>query len=502
MAVSQYLRDPYIQGPLSVTLATSAGALVRPIRLESPDPAPARWRAVLTTSSLILQGLVRLAISVLVGKEAGPSALAQIAAGLAAASILSLLWPSATGAAASRFIAAAQTAGNVGETYRVAAHLGRRTAQASFALAPLGGGYWLLTGGSVTGAGTISLLTLGLGGYAFVRGVHNGSRQLVRLVVWDLAASLGGVVAVATMLSRGHTDVTVLTPLAISYIALSVFGWPRGGHGKAANSSEMDHFVLWATLGSLASSGLIHITMLLAEHRLLETTAGQFAAAINLVAPAALFANSFSMVLFPEIAAAFAIGDEARAVALTRRATDALVLIMGAAFGALVLLAPWIVDFLWGVDFGPAAAIFPVLSIGPLARAVSMPAVASLSSRERAGVRAATTASFTGLAAAGLVWACFSEAGWFTVAAGYSTALVVTAVRLMVKAARRDGLALMGASARLVIGGLAVTAIYLLRNRLEWSLTMTTLASLGALGVWAMANRTALCDLIQRRVGT
>lgn len=481
-----------------MTAIAWAATLVRPVDVTRPDSTPPRLRVVLAAVNLGLQGLVRLTISVLVGHQAGPTALAQVASALAVASVLSLLWPSATGTAAARFISAAREHHDPSEAGRVTAHLGRRTLQASALLAPIAAIYWSARGGHPIDSLIVGALTLGLGGYAFVRGVHNGANQLVRLVAWDCALSLAGIIATAVLLSTGHRGLIALAPLAIAYLVLTVAGWPWGGGRISAAASEMDHFVLWGTIGSIASAGLIHITMIVADHRLPGAEAGQFAAALNLVAPAALLANSFSMAFFPQIAATFARGDEGGAIAMATRATDAMILIMGATFGGLSLMAPWVVTLLWGAPFSSAAAIFPVLAIGPLARAVSMPAVTTISSRDRAGVRKAGTSTLAGLCAALLIWVLLPDLGWVAVAMGYSAAMTLTAAQNIYTASRRDRLPWFTPWTRLTLGALCLAGLCILRNHYSWGFLATAVICLLALLLWVAVNWTATRALLKR----
>lgn len=463
--------------------------LIRPVDLTREDPTPTRLRFLLTTLSLGLQGAMRLAISVLVGQSAGPTALAQVATGLATASILSVLWPSATGAAASRFIAAAQASPDPQAVYLVTGHLNRRMVQASAVLAPIGAAYWLLIGGTLGGALTIALLTIGIGGYAFVRGVHNGARQNIRLAGWDILASGSAVLATALLIHYDVPGVLLLLPIAMAYCVVTLTGWPRTRRYPGRSTKDIDHFILWSTLGSLASAGLIHLTMLMANHRLPGHEAGIFAAAINLVAPAALLANSFSMVFFPQISAAFARADIKGASLIAIRSTEILVYVMGGSFGLLTLYSPWVVTLLWGEAFHNAAAIFPILALGPLARAVSMPAVTSMSSRGTDGVRRASAATFAGLLVAIATWFLTSfDTPWLPIAIGYSAAMTTTAASLLLQAILRNNLPIQIALLKLTIAVSCVATLLYFQSHHEWGLMTTSTVSFIALLLWSAAH--------------
>lgn len=463
-------------------------AALRRVTIDHPDTDGPRLRTMMSTASLALQGMVRLALSIAVGRLAGPDALAQVTAGLAAASVLSLLWPSATGAAASRFIAAGQERHDPRALRQVTGHLGRRTLQASALLAPVGTLYWLLTQGDLAEALTIGALTIGLGGYAFIRGVHTGSRQIRRLIVWDFAASVCGVLGTVAVVASGVHSVLALLPLACGYLLITLAGWPPTAPERPQDAADMDHFVAWSTLGTVTSAGLIHMAMLVAHGRLSPADAGAFAAALNLVSPAALLANSFSMVLFPSVASAFARGDTEGALRQTRRATDGLVFVMVSIFGSISLLAPWIVEMLWGEPFVLAAVIFPVLAIGPFARAISMPAVTSLSSRERRGVQHTALSTMTGLAVAVGVWVASPPAAWWGVAAGFSAAMTATAIQNIVRASRTDNHPWWGAWLRTAAGLAGVVGLLLIRAQLGLGFPLTIAITVLGLAVWLTVN--------------
>lgn len=473
-------------------------AALRRVDIDAPDSDGAGRRTLFSTASLTLQGLIRLALSIAVGRLAGPDALAQVTAGLAAASVLSLLWPSATGAAASRFIAAGQEKDDPAALRRITGHLGRRTLQASCVLAPAGGLYWWLTHHRLGESVTIAALTLGLGGYAYARGVHTGSRQIRRLIVWDLAASVLGVVGTVLVVWSGVHSAMALAPLAAGYLMITAASWPPSAPGRPAEAGDIDHFILWSTVGTLTSAGLIHMAMLVAYGRLSPAEAGAFAAALNLVSPAALLANSFSMVLFPNVAAAFARDDQESALRQTRVATDGLVAAMLLIFGSLSLLAPWIVGLLWGPGFALAASIFPILALGPLTRAVSMPSVTSLSSRERAGVRHTALSTLVGLAIAVLTWLFATGGGWWGVALGYSAAMTVTSFRNILRAWRVDQHPWGGTWIKLILGLATFGGAVVLRDTLHLGLMPTLLLLLSLCLGWSLLNLPILRTLTTR----
>ncbi|OLT28510.1 hypothetical protein BJF82_03235 [Kytococcus sp. CUA-901] len=476
----------------------TAAALKRVVIDHSDGDGP-RTRTILSTGSLVLQGMVKLALSIAVGRMMGPHALAQVTAALAVASILSLLTPSAIGSAASRFLAATQAQGEPGPLRQVTGHLGRRLLQSCLLLAPLGVVYWVATGHGLADALTIGLLTIGIGGYAFARGVHTGAQQVRRLVTWDLFVSMLGVVGTVGMAALGFRPVTTLLPLAFGYLLITVASWPPTAAGRPTIAAEMDHFIRWGTLGTVISAGLMHLAMLVAEARLEPDLAGSFAAALNLLSPAGLLATSLTMVLFPSIAAAFGRGDNAGALRLTRTASDDLVFIMVALFGSLSILAPWVVTILWGERFVSAGVIFPILALGPLSRAVSMPSVTSMSARDRDGIRHSATSTLMGFGLAVLIWLAAPGPAWVAVAAGFSAAMTFTAVQNIVRATRHDGHRWTPTWARFAFGVGSVLAVLVVRDQWSLGLMITTFMTASWLVAWSAMNGRAVRHLLGRR---
>ena len=260
----------------------------------------------------------------------------------------------------------------------------------------------------------------------------------------------------------------------------------------------MDHFVRWSTLGTVASAGLMQMVMVVAAHKLDGPTTGSFAAALNLISPAALLANSFALVLTPGIAAAFGRGDKEGAVATVKRSTEGLVAVMVLVFGAAVLLAPWVVLLLWGSAFHAAPSIFALLSLGPLSRAVAVPAVASLSSRDRKGVEHAATSTLAGLVLALVVWWLAPLDAWVVVALGFSVAMTVTAGQNITRAWRLDSHRWGGTWARLVVGVAVVAAATAVRDQQGWSLWFTAVVTVALAGAWGLAHSRVLRSLFRR----
>ena len=468
------------------------------IPLDEPSSLNPTSRTVLATGSMALQGGVRLLLSILVGRASGPEILAQVMACLAAASMLSILWPTAAGTAATRFVAAGLTTRDGKESRQVAAELGRHALGSSVLLAPVGAIYWYWRSGILLESLIVAWLVVGLSMYPLVRGIAMATGHLRRLLIWDVVGTGVGVAGCAVLALIGIQGALLLAPLALGYTLICFFNQVPMRGEKNSENGEISHFILWGTLGSLASAGLIQLVMLVAEARLTPGTAGSFGAALSLIAPAALVANSLTMILFPSMSATFARGESTKALRMALDSTRTLVFIMTALFGILAIFSPWISVALWGEDFALASLIFPVLALGPLARAVSMPAVTSMSARGRDGVRHATLSTIPGSLAAALLWIGTGGDSWVTVALGYSGAMTLTAVSNIIRATVQDGHAWGWTWLRFVIAvaSLAITLTALHRYHLGF---WVACCIAGVLFVaWIAWNREVVNKIIPR----
>lgn len=102
-------------------------SMLRPVRLDQPSSGSLASRGLLGAIGVGVQGAQRFLITFLVAHLAGRDAVGVVATAISTALLLSLLWPTATGSAASKFVARARGAGDVSQTQAVAAQLARRT---------------------------------------------------------------------------------------------------------------------------------------------------------------------------------------------------------------------------------------------------------------------------------------------------------------------------------------------------------------------------------------
>lgn len=436
----------------------------RAVDLHAPAQGRVARRGGLAFVGLAVQGLVRFLTSFMVGRLTGPATLAAVASALSLANILALLWPTTAGGAAARFIARARGQED-GDPSAVARFLGMRTLLSVALLGPAAIPLWVLLGGRVWEGALVAVLLLCFSGYAFTSGVHYGAGQSVRQVRWELVTSLLGLSGVLLVLLSPLPAFASLGALAVGYGVYTVGCWPWGARGALPRSvrREIDAFVAWGSLGTIASAGFVQFAMIMSTIVAGREAAGQFAAAMALAAPAAMIANALSMVLFPQMSEALGRGDLVAFRSQLDRATRVLVAVVIAAFGLLVIGARPIVELVWGPRYAMAAAVLPLLLIPAMARGLAAPSQGAVTTGLPRGVVFASLCSVGGLTVGALVWGVMPAAwGIVGVAAGYAGGTIGIALALIIRAWRVNqlpwlGLACSAATGTAVMAGLAVS---------------------------------------------
>lgn len=423
------------------------------VRVGSSLSLTARWSAGLLGS--VSQGLVRFLYSVLIGRFLGAAALGTVNAAISTALLLSLLWPTSAGQAATRFVAQLRGSGQADTAQAAAGYLGRRMLGAACVLAlaavgvclgPLQTDPW-----TAIGAG---LLLLGYAGWSFTRGVQYGAGQIARAAGWDAAGAAVALVLLAAVLALGWQPVLLL-PLAIGYGAYAAVCWPRGS-GAAIDPvlrAQMNRFVGYGVLGTVSSTGLLQLSMIVSGIAGSDVDTGRYAAALSLATPATMLARTLSQVLFPVLAEAGGRGD----VAGLRRQTDAmtrgLAVTMLPVFGALALAADAVLVVAYGTAYVPARLLLQVLLLAVLFTTLPIAAINRLNAVGVAGARFVSTVAAGGLVLAVLAWLLLVPAlGVLGVAVGYLAATAAVCVTLLARVWRLDRQRWAGLTARLVAG--------------------------------------------------
>ncbi|NIZ91530.1 lipopolysaccharide biosynthesis protein [Kineococcus rubinsiae] len=356
----------------------------------------AAWSVV----GVVLSGLTRTGYTLILGNTEGPALTGVVGAQISLAVLATMLWPAATGSAASKFVARAQGAGDEPLAAGVAAHLGRRTLATGAVTAVLAGvAAVVVLGERPATALAVLPLVLGYSAYLLTRGVLLGQGRVARSTRAELVAlvvSLGGL---ALVLVRGATPL-VLLPLAGGYVAYAALGWPRRSAGGAVEPGlrrEMDAFVAWGVLGNVASAGLLQLCLVVAGATRPDAEVGLLTAAVALATPASLVARSLVQVLFPTMARSVGAGDHDAVRRQTDVVTRGIVTVFVPAFAVLVLAARPLLRLV-GTDFGGGTTALRILLVAVLLTTLPVAAVAAMTSGVAAGIRRSALMSATGLA--------------------------------------------------------------------------------------------------------
>lgn len=379
----------------------------------TPRPIGFARAAMLAAVGIALAGGVRFAYSVLLGRWVGPELLGQANAGIAIATVATMLGPGALGAAASKFLARAlATDPGGGEVRVVWHHLLGRVLRLSALLALLAAAASLvLLDTTPVEAGWLAVLVLTFALAALTRGAAFGRGRIKITVSGEIANAAVALGLLAAALATGVVSEAspgaVLAPLALGSLAYAAITWPRfgprapkpvTGAGRASRPREVDAFVVWGVVGNVASAGLLHLSLIAAAATTNPESVGLYAAAVAVATPAAALAQPLAQVLFPRMASADARRDLGGVRRQTDLATRGLVVLMVAVTGTVVVLAESLLVVVYGPEFAPAAAMLRIVAIAVLIATVTVAAVTSMTSGDPRGIRITAMVSSIGLA--------------------------------------------------------------------------------------------------------
>lgn len=471
---------------------TTTRRALQPFDLHAATHGSLATQGVQSSIGLAIQGFLRFATSWLVGHIGGRAAVGVVQSAISTATLLALLWPTTTGAAASKYIARARGAADVTEMDAVAAHLRRRSVLAGAAVGLAAVPAWvLLDDGDVVGALWVGAFAAAYSGYSFARGLQFGAGQVARATTWDALSAVTGLVALTVALLAGLRGTVLLLPIALSYALYTAAAWPRRAQGAVSRAlrRDMDQFVLLGVLGTLASTGFLQIAMIVAKATSGAEEAGEFAAAMVTATPASMLASSLSLVLFPSLAESWGRGDRERFRAQTDQAIRALVLVMVAVFGSLVLCSELVMTTLWR-DFDATSLVFPVLLGAILATNIAIASSNALSTRSTRGLRVTSGSSFAGLVIGAAMWlALVPDHGILGVALGYLAGSVVAALIPIVVEWRVGGHSWHLLLLRIAVGVGGIVALFYLERTLNLPVPVQPLIALVFVVLWAVISR-------------
>jgi O-antigen/teichoic acid export membrane protein len=367
----------------------------------------------------------------------------------------SVFVPGGLASAASRFIPFYRGAGDGG----VARRAYRLLTTAGYACA-LGLGCIVaviaaaMIGVSPGDAIAVGALTAVFSAYSVAKSAMFGFDRVVPYTWLEIAGSvvaIGSTVVVVATGSRAY-----LAPLTIGYAvlmlgALVVLRPSRADRGSQADSAsagprprvnprEITVYVGLASLGGLASAGLLQVLPAAARPFTTTTEVSYFVAAVALVAPLYFLPRALGMALFPAMAKAHGAGD----VDAVRRHADtftrALFVLLAPLFAAGLLLAPEVLALVLGQEYANGAEVLRIILLATYASVVQVAAVNALSSGDgvRIPVWSAVFGALVGVAAVVPLGHWFGATG---VAVAYLIASTVGAAVPIAVVWRRFGLA-------------------------------------------------------------
>ncbi|HET7398051.1 MAG TPA: hypothetical protein VFJ94_05970 [Intrasporangium sp.] len=446
-------------------------------------------QVALSTTGMVLAGVVRFAYSVLIGLVLGNLAVGEVNSGISLALFVSLLYPSATAMAVTKFLARARGAGHLDEARTVTGYLLRVTyltaallAGATLVVTP---GLLHLGWGEAVG---VAALVLANSGYLFARSLLFGAGRVTRATVWDLATTVLSLALLGAVLV-GRLSSLLLVPLTAGYAVYALANLPRGARGRppSALRAEMLAFVHISLLNSLATSGVLQLAMVAAQHWD-RPQAGSFAAAIALATPASLVSRSISSVLFPTLATAHGRGDAEGARRQVDVLTRSLLVISLGIFGTLMVLSPLLIRvFFPKPEFASAATVLPILLAAVMVQNMVVAATNMQLTRSHAGARGVMTASLVGAAVAVVSWAAFAPiGGYVAVAWGFLASAVVASALPALAVWRADRMPWLSPLLRAAVGAGAAAALAAWMLRTQAGPVLQVAAALGFLAGWLL----------------
>lgn len=463
------------------------GILFPPPNHENRDN-PLGSSFVLTVIAVFVQGLSRFGYSLLVGNMLGSEILGQVNLAISLALFLVLLWPQASGNAASKFIAMARGQQHREEQLSVAVYTSRTAALASavLAVAAVVIATWFLHL-PPSYALSAGLLVIALSAYNFVRGVRTGNNQFVTTAIWDCISS-GITLTLLLVVLLGDLTPLLLLPLSIGYLCYAVPGWPRrsGGQLPASLKRQINSFTAWAAVNIITASGLLQLSMMLGKHYDTPLAVGQYSAAVSIATPASMLSSSMLVALAPAVARMYTAGDMAGVQRQLDSILRVMVLVFLPVFGVGILWARPVIHLLYNARAHEFEGAVPLLMV--LFFAVSATSFNASNSRlnggESWGVRALAGCNALGLVlgiATVLWWG--PSLGIMSAALGYLVGCLVSSLGPLVIVWIHDRMHWAGLMTRVALGYLLILAALWFILTLP-GLGTTVVATLSFLVAW------------------
>jgi O-antigen/teichoic acid export membrane protein len=441
----------------------------------TPGAVPSGRGAVIRASLLTMLaigalGITRLVHSALVARATDKQTFAVVGIMIGVTMTAGLFLPGGISSASSKFIPYFLGRGEAANARAAYGLLAKAGYLCSVALAVIAGIGMFVYGVGVADAIAVALLTAVFSIYSVEKAALYGFDRVQEYVRLELIGSACAIIAtVIVVLAHWHV---YLLPLALGYSiliagSLLLLRRPALPPGEVTitpeHRREMRSYIGLASIGGLASAGLLQALPLIADSLTTHTDVAYFAAGIALVAPLYFLPRALGMALFPAMAHAHGAGD----MDVVRRHTDistrALFVLLAPLFVIAVFLARPILALAYGLDYSPGAKVLQVLLAATFLMVTQVAAVNALSSGTPHDVRIPVLSAVAGWVA-GVVSAIplGLMLGGFGIGLAYLIAAAVSASGPLFSVARRHSLAWqrpIGRAMLVLLGALVVSLV-------------------------------------------
>lgn len=468
---------------------------------------PGRWRQILfpppnhenkdnpigsafalTVIAVFVQGLSRFGYSLLIGNILGTEKLGQVNQVIALGLFLVLLWPQASGTAASKYIAMARGKSDADQQASVALYTSR-SAFVGMTILSVAAVFIAIYAQELPLSYALSagLLVIALSAYNFVRGVRTGNNQFVTTTFWDCISSFITLTLLLVVL-LAELNPLLLLPLCLGYLIYAIPAWPRRGGSKLSKplKRELLKFTAWGSINILTAAGLLQLSLIIGGNYDSQEAIGHYAAALTIATPASMLSSAMIVALSPSVARMFSAGDMAGMKTQLDAIMRTMVLVFLPIFGVGILWAEPLVMVLYGARYEEFEGAIPLLIV--LFFAVSTTSFNAANSRlnggEHWGVRTLALCNATGMALGiiTMVW-WGPELGMMAAAIGYLIGCIISSMVPLIIVWVHDRMPWAGVMLRILTGyALALLCLWL-TYRYD-SLLVTIGASVAFLLVW------------------
>lgn len=250
----------------------------------------------------------------------------------------------------------------------------------------------------------VALLTFVFSAYSVEKAALYGFHRIDGYVRLELSGSVVAIISTVVVVMMGWT--AVLTPLILGYSVLIVGAWVmlrRGSPKGAARTSvpvadrkEIVGYVVMASIGGLASAGLLQALPAIAHSFTSPVEVTYFGYAVSLVAPLSFLPRALSLALFPAMAHAHGAGDVAAVRKQADVTTRALFVLLAPLFAFAVMLSRQVLGLVFGWEVADGALVLQVLLAATFMMVTQLAAVNALSSGTPKQVRIPVTSSVIG----------------------------------------------------------------------------------------------------------